>query len=331
VRNLFFVAFFIASAFANPLWYLNTQKTKTNSYVGYGSGVDEVHAKQEALNDIASQISVSVNTSLKQNQKLQNGKFQNIEEFSSLQNSKAVLSDYELLKSEFYKGRYFVCVEYENIPSLDKFVRKVKVLGTTEVVHPNLYLKDTLIAEKLKKVLKKDIEFKLLRKDKKWFIKYKSVMQVLDKKDFAKFYVTVPHAKLSIRTDKKRDILYDGDKFYFKVKSAKKGYVTIFSVYEDGTVVTLVRNISIGQNRVENIPDKDFETIPEAGLIEKGKETFDLYVAIYSQKKMRFDSFAYADEKLISEEKYKNFDELIEFLDSKTYTTLKVVTKPRLY
>ena len=44
---------------------------------------------------------------------------------------------------------------------------------------------------------------------------------------------------------------------------------------------------------------------------------------------MKFDSFAYADDELISEEKYKNFDELIEFLDDKIYTTLKVVTKPR--
>jgi hypothetical protein len=44
---------------------------------------------------------------------------------------------------------------------------------------------------------------------------------------------------------------------------------------------------------------------------------------------LRFDSFAYADDSLISEEKYKNFDTLIRSLDGKIYTTLKVVTKPR--
>ena len=119
-------------------------------------------------------------------------------------------------------------------------------------------------------------------------------------------------------------------KFFFKVKSTKKGFVSILSIYEDGTVSTLVRNIPINKNKLENIPDEEYESIPEAGLMQRGIETYDLYVAVYSDEKLHFDSFAYADEKLIDEEKYKNFDELIEFLNDKTYSTLKVVTKPRM-
>ncbi|MEA1982228.1 MAG: LPP20 family lipoprotein, partial [Campylobacterota bacterium] len=75
--KIFLLAFtLVTTLFANPAWYFNVQKTKANSYIGYGSGVDEVSAKQNALNDITSQISVSVNTSLKQSQKVLNGKLQ---------------------------------------------------------------------------------------------------------------------------------------------------------------------------------------------------------------------------------------------------------------
>ncbi|WP_373034798.1 LPP20 family lipoprotein [Sulfurimonas sp.] len=318
--------------FANPAWYHNVEKSKPQVYIGYGSGVDEVHAKQEAFNDIASQISVSVSTSLLQKQKLENGKFTNSEDFIASQDSKATLYDYELIKTEFYKGKYFVAIEYENIPSFDKFINKLKTIQLKHLItneKQNSYLKHTSMAKKLKKTLKKDIDFELLRKDKKWYIKYKTTLQPLDKKDFTKFFNSVSNSKLMIETDKKGNILYDKEKFFFKVKSTQNGYISILSVYEDGTVSTLVKNIKVVKNKIQNIPDKDFESILQAGLMASGVETYDLYIAIYSPKKTRFESFAHADEELISEEKYKNFDELITFLESKIYTSLKVVTKPR--
>ncbi|MEA2073806.1 MAG: hypothetical protein U9O86_09500, partial [Campylobacterota bacterium] len=213
---------------------------------------------------------------------------------------------------------------------LDKFTRKINLLNLPASKVSNSYLKHTNIAKKLKKSLAKEIDFSLLRKDKKWFIKYKSVLQVLDKKDFASFFTSTYNPELSLHTDKKRDILYDGDKFYFKVESAKDGYVSILTVYEDGTVATLVRNVKVSKKTLEKIPDEDFETIPEAGLLHKGVETYDMYVLLNSPKRLRFDSFAYADSELINEEKYKNFDTLIEFMNNKSVTTLKVVTKPRL-
>lgn len=314
---------------ANPVWYLHVQKTEANSYIGYGSGSDEVQAKQNALNDISSQISISVNTSMKQSQKFENGKMQSSDEFLSLQNSKSVLNDYQILKMEQYDGKFFVAIKYENIPSLDKFTKKINLLNLPASPISNTYLEHTNITKKLKKGLAKEIDFSLLRKDKKWFIKYKSVLQALDKKDFSLFFTSIYNSQLSLHTDKKRDILYDGDKFYFKVKSSKNGYVSILTVYEDGTVATLVRNVKISKKTLEKIPDEDFETIPEAGLLHKGVETYDMYILVYSSKKLYFDSFAYADSELINEEKYKNFDTLIDFINKKDFATLKVVTKPR--
>ena len=53
-----------------------------------------------------------------------------------------------------------------------------------------------------------------------------------------------------------------------------------------------------------------------------------MYVVIYSDKKLIFNRFAVASDDIIDDERYKNFDELIESLDGKEYATLKVITKP---
>lgn len=317
------------SAFANPAWYYNLPNTKANTYIGYGSGKSESEAKQKALSDITSQISVNIDYTMKSSTKLQGDKFsQAVSEKSALQSS-ATLNGAETVKIEFLDSKYFVAMSYENIPSIDKFVREIKSRYSLEDEKQNSYIASSSINKNLKKALNKNINFKLLRKDKKWFIQYNESLEPLDDRDFSNFFTSVSNEDISITTNKKNNILYDKDQFYFKVNSTQNGYVTIFSVYEDGTVSTLVRNIKIKRDKLENIPDEEFETIPEAGLIKDGVETYDLYVVLYTPKKITLDSFAHANDSLIEDERYKNFDSLIEFLNDKTYATLKVVTRPR--
>jgi len=334
VRFLVLFLIFLACGYATPLWYYNIANKNLEIIIGYGSGESEKEAKQNALSDVVSKISVDVKTSMKLMQKDEDGQFVQNSKYESEQKADAVLSDYRLLRVEEESGIFFVALSYENIPSFDKFVRKVRSHGFSRAnkstAKKSSYLQYTPMAKKLKKALGRDIDFVLLRKNKKWYIKHKDILQVLDKRDFGRFFVTIPHAKLSINTNKRNNILYDGDKFYFKVKSQNSGFVSILTVYEDGTVSSLVRNIAIKKGRVENIPDEEFESIPEAGLIQKGVETYDLYVCVFSKNRLHFEQFAYADDEVINEEKYKNFDTLLDFLDDKVYTTLKVVTKPRL-
>ncbi|RLA79601.1 MAG: hypothetical protein DRG78_12615 [Epsilonproteobacteria bacterium] len=298
--RIFLIFISLASVvFAIPTWYYNIQNTKQNNYIGYGSASSEQEAKQNALVAISGQIDTKIDSELKT---VKSNNTKRIE-IKSSQTTKSNLSGYELLKMSFEDGKYFVAIEYENIPRIQKFKNKLKAKNIK--VNFDNYLK----------------QFELVRKDKNWYIKYQDIMQVLDTKDLNKFFITISNKNLTIATNKKNNILYDGDEFYFKVKSAKKGFVTIFTVYEDGTVSTLLQNILIDKNSLENLPDKDFEAVPQAGLMEKGVKTFDMYVAIYSTKKMILDNFARADEELIDDARYKNFDELVEFIKDKTYTT----------
>ncbi|MBL0708252.1 MAG: LPP20 family lipoprotein [Sulfurimonas sp.] len=311
-KIIILTVFSLSALFAQPLWYYKLPNNKSNYIIGYARGLTEKEAKQNALVSISSQISIKIDDEIIQDKSSKNGNYYDSTRIKSSQKTKATLSGYELLKISFVDGRYFVGIGYENIPSIFKFKRKLKKAGID--VPFNNYLK----------------RFELVRKDQHWYIKYQNVMQVLDTKYFHKFFNTVPNKNLTITTNKKHNILYDGDEFYFKVKSAKEGFVSILSVYENGIVSVLMPNVPVSKNSSQNIPDKDFEAIPQAGLLENGVETFDMYVAIYSSKKLILDEFMAADAHVIQDsEKHKNFDILQRFLHNKEYSTLKVVTEPR--
>lgn len=326
IFRIILITLYSLTLYATPTWYHNLTKQGPSFYIGYGQGFSEVDAKKAALNDISSQISVIVDSSISSDMGINKGKtYKNIQDKSSLR-SHAQIQGYTVKKLEFYQGHYYIALSYENIPSIDKFNRKLTYIPLDKKPKIyNRYLQQTPIAQKLEK----KVDFSLSRKDGIWYIQYKDIYQALDEKDFLYFFTTVNSSSLSITTSKYKNVLYDGDEFFFKLKSKEKGYVTIFTVYEDGTVTKLISNIYVQKNKTEYIPDKDFESILQAGLLEAGKETFDLYIVVRTSKKQHFDQFARADEELISDERYKNFDELIELMGEMEFVTLKLVTKPR--
>ena len=314
---------------AQPSWYYKLSKSDNNTFIGYGQAGSEKEAKALALQDIAMQLSVKVNGSFSKKTTVHNGKAQNNLSTVNQQKSQADIKGYKLLKLSFDHGVYFIAISYENSSSFEKFVKSIKSKVSPKDEKQNAYIRHTVIAKKLKQALGYHIDFALQRKDAIWYISYKGEHIALDKRDFEKFFKTVNHPKLKLSTSQKNNILFNGDVFHFKLKAKKSGYVSILTVYEDGTVAALVKNIPVKKNRQESIPDKDYESELQAALIKKGVETFDEYVAVLSDKRLLLDSFAAADEELITHERYKNFDTLIDFLDDKIFVTLKVVTKPR--
>lgn len=319
----FFIPLFLIYGFINlyaePVWYYNIHNGKPNTFIGFGSAKTEKNAKRNALVDIASQINTKIDKETIQNKNVIAGKYNNDIKIKSVHKTNATLAGYKVINIALQDGLFYVAIEYENIPSLDKFVNSINKEG---------YTKKSII-NSVRKGFGKDLGLELIRKDMKWYVKHENSLQLLDKKDFERFFITKPNPNIEVSTNKTNNILYENDEFFFKVKTSKSGYMTILTVYEDGTVATLMKNIRIDRNVLNNLPDKDYEAVPQAGLMQSGQETFDMYVLILSNSKLILDSFAMADEELIEEERYKNFDELLNFLDNKEYTTLKVVTKPR--
>ncbi len=321
----FLLSFFTCSAFGSPLWYHNINNTQQNYYIGYAQASSEAEAKKIALRDIASQLSVTIESSYTKELRLTNASYnKNVVDNTNIQ-THAKLNGYEVLRLGFEEGVYFIALGYENIASTDKFNRALEKMSFTEPELQNRYLSHTPIARELSK----KVDFSLTRKEGDFYIKYGALSVPLSRDDLSHFFATVDNVNLSISSSKGSKSLREGDEFYFNIVSAKEGFVSIFSVYEDGTVSSLVRNIHVKAKRVEPIPDKEYESVLQAGLIEPKKSTFDLYVVIYSEKKEHYDLFACADDELISDERYKNFDELIERLDKVEFASIKIETKPR--
>ena len=322
-----------------PAWYLTIPTKAPNTYVGHGDGESEEEAKQNALNDISSQIYTKIESQRVQKEKLINGNYEHNIEIQSSQKTKADMSDYELLKEENIQGRYYVSIAYEDISDIDRFIQKIEASGQKRISQDtnssrNIQVSDNLLqkssyASQLRTIFGKNIDFKILRKDSTWFLRYKNALQHITRSEFSHLFLSSDNEKLLINTNKRNNILYDGNEFSFQVKSQENGYVSIVTVYEDGTVATLIKNTPIKKDMITTLPDEKYGSVPVAGLLEKGKETYDMYILIWSPKKLMFDQFGDASDEHIEDERYKNFEDIIEFLNGKTYTTLKVVTRPR--
>ncbi len=322
---------FASSLFATPFWYHNLSSNEANTYIGYGSGSSENEAKQNALLDISGQISTVVKSEYKGDKKLIDGIYtKDISEQTS-QKTNSSLSDFEVLKVE-NSDLWYVAIKYENRASIDKFIQKIKALPTLKNTTPkkqNSFLSQTLIGKELQSALGFEFDFKLFRKDTLWYIKYEDTLQVLSKKDFEKFFVTTQNPNLTLNTNKKNNILKDKEEYRFLIDSKQNGYVTLFDIYEDGTVGLIAKNLTISKDKKIEFPDEKSDMLFEASILEEGKDTFDLYTLIYSKKPLILDRFAMSESELIKDERYKNFDELIELLDGFEYSSLKVVTKAK--
>jgi hypothetical protein len=286
-------------------------------YYGEGSGNSYAEAKRKALEDVASQISVVIDSKIEETQSVKNDKYHKNFKVHSIQKTKVNLEDYEIVEKRKENNQFFVKIKYDNIPSLDKFASKTP------------YTKEQ-IKNGIKKDFGKSLGLELVRKNRKWYIKYKNILQKLDKKDFYLFFKTTNRKDLKISLyNKRRNILHNGDEFSFLIKSAKSGYITIFDVYEDGTVSILAKNLKIDKKRKLIFPDEDSDSVLEASLLQNQKETFDMYVVLFTKKKRNFDEFISAYDDVVDEELYKNFDELINLIYNKTYATIKVIIRPR--
>ena len=253
-------------------------------------------------------MSTMIQTQTKQDKKLIDGQYSKDVKISSKQQSRAQITDYERLRTEQKEGVYFVQISYDSSPSIDRFVKRLKKRYPTipnDTSTPNTYLQHTPINEIIVEQMNRPIAFRLIRKDNQWYIGYKKVLQRLDSRDFMRFFATVKNPAVQIDSSNGKKELKDKERFFFYITADKKGFVSLLTVYEDGTVAVLMENIPIQKSVKTAIPDEDFEQIFEAGLLHKDQETFDLYVVVFSQKELTLDRFASADDQVIDNEKYR--------------------------
>ncbi len=309
-----------------PVWFSDMSFPSTHTkLVGYGEEKNLPLAIANAKASISGQIKTQISSNMIQNNTLKN-EIYNHEVIQNQQSStQATMTDTTVLKQEKVGDMWYVAVEFENIPTLQKFINKLPINLTDEP--QNSYLMKTELFDELHKTIGKSIDAVLVRKDGAWYLKYKDVLQNIDERNFEDLFTSSKDQNLSLTLNKRIPLLYDGEKFSFTLSSTNDGFVSLLDVFEDGSVAVLSTNIPISKNSLISIPNIKDKNDFEAATLTQGKDSFDLFVAIYSEKPLNLDRFIIADANLQTSENAKSFDKLIGFLNGKQFATLKITTK----
>ena len=305
-----------------PSWYGKEELFSHNSYelLGFGEGVSLAEANANAKESIAQNLMSRVDSSFTT---IANNEMSKSESKLNI-TSQLDLQDLKTLKEEKIGGHFYVVLCYENLDFTQRVKKRLNI-PTCKDEQTSSYMQNTLLFKKLRESLGCRLDFKLHRQNKAWYLHYKDHLFLLDKSQLEELYVTVPSKLFGFYASK--DLLYDTESFYFTLSSKDDGYITLFDIYENGRVTLLQKSIKLISKMT--IPSQESKNMFEAGLLESGTQTHDLYVAFFTKEPLDVSRFEYATEELASNEDSYKFDELIELMDNFAFSTLLLRTMPK--
>ena len=228
----------------------------------------------------------------------------------------------KIIQQEQINEHFFVVLSYKNIDLLSRVQEHLDV-SKLQNEKQNSYLSQTPLLKKLNKGLGVTLNFSLHRQNEAWYLKYDKELFPLSKREFEKLFVTLQSSDVVLESSKK--VLKDGDEFSFHIETQEEGYVALLNVYEHG-VVTLLKPSTKIQKKLQ-IPSEESSNYFEAGVLQEGSDTYDLYLLLYSKEPLDLSRFEYGDETLAQSEMAYKFDELTRLLEQYSYTTLFLRTK----
>jgi len=304
----------------SPAWYMKQNLPVFNKYeiIGYGEGESFKEAEANAKEDISQRLSSEVDSSIS----VHSTDKGSMSEAKLKVTSKLNIQNVKTIKREQMENGFFVALKYEN---LDLAYRVQKTIGNVECKNEEVssYMKETTLYQSIKKAVECELSVKLQRRNSAWYLTYKEHMFLLSDSEFEQLYTSIQNQKYSFEPSKK--VLRDGDEFHFTFSADEDMYVTLLDVYENGIVTLLQASTQFSGDL--QIPSKESESYFEAGLVEEGKDTHDLYIAIFTKEPLDISRYEYANEELASSELAYKFDELINFISKYEYASILLRTK----
>ncbi|MBT5935337.1 LPP20 family lipoprotein [Sulfurimonas sp.] len=306
-------------SFANPSWFYNLEPTNRNELIGYGIDKELVKAKQKATTSIVEFISVKIQSTLSISDSDVNGEINSNSSSKIKSEASAVLSGVKVLKSVKTDGKWYVAVKYDNSPLEKKFKKLLPKKLQNE--KQNQYLKNTPLVKSLNSEIKKNLNYKIIRKDNLWQISYKDIFLPISQDNFYKLFSNTKSNTISIKANKRE--YKQNDKMYFKIHNKDAGYISILYVEHNGKVGVLLSNRK--SDNFFNYPngkDEDTFTIvnPYKGPIK------ELYIAIYSKTAIDLDEFESVSDDLLDKTNF-NFHKLIAELNNIVFSSYVVKIK----
>ncbi|MBT5934567.1 LPP20 family lipoprotein [Sulfurimonas sp.] len=316
MKKILLVIFTPLIMFANPLWLYQIKHDKNCDIIGYGISKNLQEAKKNALADIANTLSVSVDTSFDMSTIDNNVNVKTNSSLSLKTNSKAVLSGVEFIKIEQKNSIWYVAAKYDNSP-LDVKLKKLLPSNLQNETQNN-YLKNTSLLKELNKELKAKLNYKVIRKNNLWQLKYKDILLPINIENFYKLFSNQNTNLISIKPNK--NIYIENDDMFFNIAHKKNGFISILYVEHSGKVGLLLANKKSDKSFLfPNIKNEDSFKI----VNPYNKSIKELYVALYSPTPIKLHKFENVDENLLDESNY-NFDELISLLNEFKFSTYEI-------
>lgn len=307
-----------------PKWYSSrTIDTKAKyEIIGYGEGKSSQEAKANAKVDIAETLNSQVTSSIAITTSVDNDDAQTQRRSNLKVTSNLNLQNVKVIKQEEQEGRFFVALQYNNLDLAYRMKTRVGKFHCDDAKRDS-YLDQTPLIQRVTASLGCKLDLQLERKNSAWYLQYKEHLFALTPKEFEELFVTTKNRSFGFKPS--RDILVDGDSFYFTFHSKERGYITLLDVYANGIVTLIQPSVAIKGSL--QIPSQKSKNYFEAGVLQKGKDTYDLYVAIFSKKPLDMSRFVYASEDLASSELAYKFDELMRVLNGYRYSTVLLRTR----
>jgi len=328
MKIVLLLSFILSFLHADISWFniQNLPKKSSNHYIGYGSAKNLNQAKLLAKKDIAQQISLTVK-SVDSSHYGRNQAGVSANEFSSKveQVANVNLELTETIKIEQEGEFYYVALGYENVTFEQ---RLSKLLDAKECVASNQhpYLKQTPIFKQINKMTACTFDIQMDRKNASWGLTYDDIFLRIPRSKINEFYITTANTTFSVVPSAYN--LHNGDIFSFKIHSDKDGYITLFDVYANGIVTVIESNLKVFKGIVTNYPHEKSTLELRAGVLENETETFDLYIAVLSEKPLNLSQFTESSSEIETERFHYNIDRLLSLANEHPFSSNLLRIKP---
>lgn len=288
----------------NPDWYKTTklQVNKENEVIGF--------AKAKTLYDAT--LKAKKNLLLKIMSKMDSSYTHEINP-----NNLRIL-EYQQIEDEF-----FIAILYENSDLVYRFKTTIGEVDSSDK-NINKFIKETPIFRNITNAMNYQLDIRVQRKEKQWYLKYKENLFLLKNDELKEFFSSVKNENFEFKASKKN--LVDSEKFYFTFKTKESGYITLVDIYDNGIVTLLDSSIDIKKSM--QIPPKQSNNFFEAVLMNEEKNTTDLYIAIFTKEPIDMIMFDYLNKDLSENEEAFKFDIFLQIINNYEFASVVIETKP---
>ncbi len=322
MKSLFLLVILSGLLFASPDWYIDRSIQKEpNQWIGYGEDTNLANAILDAKADVSMQMESIISSTMNVTTRNNNDQYsRNTESVNNIE-SNLKLKDLDIKKQKLENGIWYVAVSYENIPDIEKFVKKIKVQPGKQ----SEYFRNTELGKDLNRITKVETGTHLYySNDQNSFgLTLDGIYQPIEihSSDLFINYQGVHSTSNMVVTGVKGRIVNCNDNLQFQWTTKKK-YVSIFAVTPDGQVLILEDNI----NTKTNLTPFQFSCL-------KDEERQTLFVMVFSDSELD-NSYFRSMQGNETKESYSSieakkvkFDKLIEFLDGKDFVSKKFTIK----